>query len=208
MSTKQNNKSEQALLSGISPAKKIGFAVCAGLLITTLSASVLASHHGHGEGEGKQREARGPIVISEMEQRIDERFNTADVDNSGQLSMAELATIQPAHHKMKRKHKRKNKKDRPNSDEVFSALDADGSGQLSKSEFSSENRHTVRKQLKADKRFAKLDTNNSGTIERSEFGGRLERLRAADTNADGSVNRDEMRAARKANRQQRQNESS
>lgn len=204
MSTKQNNKSEQTLFSSISPAKKIGFGVCTGLLITTLSASVLASHH----GEGKQREARGPIVISEMEQRIDERFNTADVDNNGQLSMAELATIQPAHHKMKRKHKRKNKKDRPNSDEVFSALDADGSGQLSKSEFSSENRHSARKQLKAEKRFAKLDTNNSGTIERSEFGGRLERLRAADSNADGSVTRDEMRAARKANRQQRQNESS
>ncbi len=204
MSTKQNNKPTQTLMSSISPAKKIGFGICTGLLVTTLSASVIASHH----GEGKQREARGPIVISEMEQRIDERFNTADVNNDGQLSMAEMATIKPAHHKMKRKHKRKNKKDRPNTDEIFSALDADGSGELSKSEFSSENRHAVRKQLKAEKRFAKLDTNNSGSIERSEFGGRLERLRAADTNADGFVTRDEMRAARKANRAQRQNESS
>lgn len=204
MSTKQNNTSEQTPLSNISPAKKIGFGVCAGLLITTLSASVLASPH----GEGKQRHARGPVVISDMEQRIDERFNTADVDNDGQLSMAELATIRPSHHKMKRKHKRMHKKDRPNTDEVFSALDADGSGELSKNEFSSENQRTVRKQLKTEKRFAKLDANNSGGIERNEFGGRLERLRAADTNADGSVTRDEMRAARKANRKQRQTESS
>lgn len=204
MSTKQSNKSEQTLFSSISPAKKIGFGVCAGLLITTLSASVLASHH----GQGKDRQARGPIVLSEMEQRIDERFNTADVNNDGQLSMAEMATIKPAHHKMKRKNKRKNKKDRPNSDAVFSALDADGSGELSKGEFSSENRRAVRKQLKAEKRFAKLDADNSGSIERHEFGGRLERLRAADTNADGSVTRDEMRAARKANREQRENESS
>lgn len=197
--TKQANKQTQTF--NMSPAKKIGVGVCAGLLITTLSASVLAKHH----GEGKQREVRGPIVLSEMEGRIDERFNTADVNNDGQLSMAELATVERKH---KRKGKKRHRKNRPDSDAVFSALDSDGSGELSKPEFSRDNQRAVRKQLKNEQRFAKLDSNNSGSIERSEFGGRLERLRAADTNADGEVTRDEMRAARAAHRAERQNDNS
>ena len=190
---------EQPQTPSSSNAKKIGLGLCASLLFTTLSASVLAAHH-----------EKGPIVLSEVEQRIDERFNTADVDSDGQLSTAELATIKPAHHKMQRKHKRKrmHQQDRPDTGVMFEALDADGSGELSKDEFTAEKHRAARKQLKTERRFAKLDANNSGGIERNEFGVRLERLRAADTDADGTVTRDEMRSARAAHRAQKQNDNS
>jgi Ca2+-binding EF-hand superfamily protein len=188
---------EQPQTPSGSNAKKIGLGLCASLLFTTLSASVLAAHH-----------EKGPIVLSEVEQRIDERFNTADVDSDGQLSEAELATIKPAHHKMKRKHKRMHKQDHPDTGAMFDVLDADGSGELSKDEFTAEKHRAARKQLKTEQRFAKLDANNSGSVERHEFGGRLERLRAADTDADGTVTRDEMRTARAAHRAQKQNDNS
>lgn len=203
-----HKQSEETQIPSNSNAKKIGLGLCASLLITSLSASVLAAHH----EQGGERQSRGPIVLSEIEQRIDERFNTADVDGDGQLSTAELATIKPAHHKMKRKHKRKHKRmhkqDRPDTGVMFEALDADGSGELSKDEFTAEKHRAARKQLKTERRFAKLDANNSGGIERNEFGGRLERLRAADTDADGTVTRDEMRTARAAHRAQKQNDNS
>lgn len=181
-------------------AKKIGLGVCAGLLITSLSAGVLAAHHERGKGGHE----RGPVVLSEVEQRVEERFNTADVNSDGVLSAAELATVEPRKRKMKRKHKRKNRGAGPDDAAVFQALDADGSGELSQTEFSKENRRSVRKQMRNEHRFAKLDSDNSGSIERAEFGTRIERLRAADADGDGTVTRDEMRTARSAHRAARQ----
>jgi len=138
-----------------------------------------------------------------MEQRIDERFNTADVNSDGQLSQEELATIKPKR-KFKHKNRRSKMHKRPDAEAVFDALDSDSSGQLTKDEFTADKQRAVRKQLRTEQRFAKLDANGSGSIERDEFGGRLERLRAADTDADGTVTREEMRAARKAYRAQKQ----
>jgi len=194
-----NKQSTPQQPSSISTAKKVGFGLITGLLVTSISASVFAAHH----GEGKQGFKRGPLVLSEMEQRIDERFSTADVNSDGQLSPEELATIKP-NRKMHGKHKRGKKDKRPDTDAVFDTLDSDASGQLTREEFTADKQRAARKRVKMEQRFAKLDADGSGAIERHEFGGRLERLRAADTDADGTVTREEMRAARKAHRAQKQ----
>ncbi len=160
------------------------------------------------------KDGRKALELAEVEQRIDERFNDADTDGDGRLSVEELeaAHANRSHddwghmkRKMRRHHQRlrEHAADHDVSAEeraardaaIFAKLDTDGSGTLTSDEFSREKLRDARREMRQAQRFDRLDTDDSGFIERQEFGKRLERLRAADSDGDGTVSRDEMRRA-------------
>ena len=80
--------------------------------------------------------------------------------------------------------------------DLFKALDADHNGQISQAEFAKA--PEVTRDLMKKQMFAKIDTNHDGYLEKNEFPPYAQKLSALDTNGDGKVSRDEMKAARNA----------
>ena len=80
--------------------------------------------------------------------------------------------------------------------EVFTALDTDHNGQLSPAEFARQ-REVVRTMI-AKRMFVKLDKNGDGVLTKEEFPPFAQKVDALDTNDDGKVTPDEMKAARAA----------
>lgn len=150
-----------------------------------------------------------PIDLSELSQRMDERFASADADADGLLSPTEFSRMEPlrghkGHRFHGRRHHRDGIEDRDTRKarraefeaELFTAMDTDGNGQLSAEEASHDNRHKHAQALHQEKRFARLDANNNGFLERAEFDERLTRMQALDTDKDGTVSREELRRGR------------
>jgi len=168
----------------------------------------------------KHERPRFLLDLAELEARSIERFSTIDSNSDGLLSADEFATNTPQHWRGKRHHKggkhhrsgphkkssHHNRGDREAvQSEIFAQLDTDKNGELSDAEFARQ--REVRKALRHEKfierRFTTLDANNDAQISLAEFQQRLEKVRALDADANGSISREELRAHRRAQKQVR-----
>ena len=158
---------------------------------------------------------RFPIDIEAMEAKAAERFSKIDANDDGQIDSNEFesAEMQRPHHQ-KRNGKEHGKKFRKAGKrggekfaerrkemkaavqaELFTLLDADQNGELSPDEHAAKTKE-ISKLARKKAMFKKLDANNDGVIVPEEMPRRGDRLRAADTNGDGQVTRQEIRALR------------
>ena len=164
----------------------------------------------------------GPIALADAEINLNDRFNTADTDDSESISLEEFAAAAEARgversfadrrFKMMRRHQGRNGNGDSTGNgerraafeaDLFNAMDLDGNGELSADEASAANRKAASRTLMVGKRFAKLDSNDDGQLDRTEFSAQLDWLRMADADANGEVTREEMRAHAKAARESR-----
>ena len=171
--------------------------------------------------DGGERPKRGPVSISDMQIRLDERFNAIDTDNSETLSLEEYLAVapqdgrdgRPAHRGKFRDGKRTHWGNRDSGGNperefdreafeaaVFTAMDTDGDGKLSAEEAGRENRKAASRRVMRESRFERLDSNADGLLDRTEFNAPVLRLTAADRDSDGYVSREEMQAARENQR--------
>ena len=182
-----------------------------------------------GVGISAQAMPRGDVDIAEVESRILAKFESADADSSGSLSLDEFMTMKP-------ERKGRGMRQRPHADaqdgerrggkhrkgrhmrgiagdmdkeelkaavnaELYLLLDADGNGEVSSEEFAANSRKLM-KQARKTAMFKHLDTNQDGLLSLAEVPSPAERLRTIDTDGDGLVTREERRAAREAFRNQ------
>lgn len=145
---------------------------------------------------------RFPIDISEVENKTAERFATMDTDGNGTVELNEFEAAEHPRRGHHGKHRAGNS--HPNREamgaeveqEMFVILDADSDGNVTKAEYAKADHRTARKLAHKRAMFKRLDKDASGTLTISELPNPAERIKQADTNGDGQVTRDEMRAAR------------
>lgn len=88
--------------------------------------------------------------------------------------------------------------------ERFDRNDADGDGRLTREELFSEERRRERGEERRERMFDRLDADGDGTVSAKEYARRIERLVALDSDADGQVTREELRAAKQRKKPKRQ----
>ena len=114
-------------------------------------------------------------------------FSKADINGDGKLSRAEV------------------EKAMPQLLGKFESIDADKDGQLSRGELDAwKKAHRSERQAKAAERFKHADTDGDGVISRAEAEKHAPRLAQKfdqiDSNKDGKLTQDELRAYREAKR--------
>jgi Ca2+-binding EF-hand superfamily protein len=118
------------------------------------------------------------------------RFSRADTDGNGKLSRAEVG------------------KAMPQLSGRFDSIDTDRDGQLSRGELRAWMKaHKGERQAKAAERFKHADTDGDGAISRAEAEQHAPRLAQKfdliDSNKDGKLTQEELRAYREARRKQK-----
>jgi len=167
---------------------------------------------------------RGDMDLSKMTERAAKVFNSADANSDGKITQAEFLAAKPPHGAggpgseapgMHGQHGPGMGMQGPAMGmghhgagpdggftpqereafqaDLYKALDTDHNGQLSQAEFSKawETAHTMMK----TQMFKKLDKNGDGVLTKDEFPPFVAKMSAMDTNRDGTVSRDEMKAA-------------
>ncbi|HEX7037662.1 MAG TPA: hypothetical protein VF210_17970 [Pseudomonadales bacterium] len=175
--------------------------------------AVLAAAVGLGFGAVTLAHARPefPISLSDVEKRIEERFQALDTDGNGEISAEEYAAA-PArtphgfHHRLHRKGPG-DRGERPMTHRraqqdfeaaAFDRLDTDGDGLLSREEFDGRKLRAARRAEMRERLFARLDADGSGGLSRDELPDPSRRLAAMDADGDGMVTRAEAHAYRQA----------
>ncbi len=174
---------------------KIQTTLVASLLV--LSANAYAEHPPGGE-----RHWRGPISISEVEQETEQRFVKLDTNGDDQITADEFDAAEMHRPGRRGPMSRRFHGDGPDRElrhaeieaEVFAELDADGNGELSQDEYSAENQRAAKKAVMQQHMFSRMDQNDDGVIDRDEFREPAKRLTELDTDGNGEVTRDELRA--------------
>ena len=160
---------------------------------------------------------RFPISIDEAEVRLQERLAQLDTDGSETISLSEYeqADTPLTHHRkrMQRRHrgegraaahhgarqgKRAERLEAHRESmqaEAFAIMDSDGDGSISESEHAAADQREVRALAMKRTMFKRLDDDADGLLQFSELSHRVEKLRAADSDGDGQVTREEMRRA-------------
>ena len=181
------------------------------ILLAAAAGSATAAPYEPGSAE------RFPISINDAETRLQERLAELDTDGSETISLSEFeqADAPITHHgkRMQRRHRGEGRKaahrfrlgageraERLEAHreamqaEVFAILDSDGDGAISESEHAAADPHEVRTLARKRTLFKRLDDDADGLLQFSELAHRLEKLRAADSDGDGLVSREEMRS--------------
>lgn len=126
-----------------------------------------------------------PITKAEAMEKAAERFDKADIDGDGVLSVEEMKAGKKKAHAMKDgrgKKEGRDKNDRMKPRDIFSKIDADGSGDLSPEEFVKAaermEKHRNKKghadeegkiKLTPAERFVELDVDQDGALSIEEF---------------------------------------
>ncbi len=152
------------------------------------------------------------IDVAKVNERAAQAFAKADANGDGKITPTEFATVKPpggrgdaprAHHKRHGGMGPGSGMHAPTDAEraefdaaLFKALDTDGNGQISEAEFTK--LHEAMRALMHEKMFARLDSNGDGVLTPDEFPPGPKRVSAMDTDGDGKVTRQEIRAAKQA----------
>jgi len=166
---------------------------------------------------------RGPVSIEQAQARAEARFAQLDSNGDSVVSLAEFEAAKPMgmprrpgghggpgrdlpgmHHKGKSHGQGKHGAAmRAAIDaELFDIIDRNADGQISREEHAAANQPANRRLARQRAVFKRLDKDGSGTLSRAEMPDPAKRLSAADSDGDGFVTREEMRAHRQARRQQ------
>ncbi len=183
----------------------------------TLITILLAVSAGTAAAAPSGAEDRFPISIDAAETRLQERLAALDTDGSETISLSEYEQADtPLTHRRKPMQRRHRGEGRARHDgarhvqhaermqahreamqaEVFAIMDSDGDGAISESEHAAADRREVRSLAMKRTMFKRLDEDADGLLQFSELSARLDKLRAADSDGDGQVTREEMRAHR------------
>jgi Ca2+-binding EF-hand superfamily protein len=139
---------------------------------------------------------RGGFDVDRMEARGDRRFDAADADNDGMVTEQEFLATEPPRGRRGRGPGPGAEMGDEVNNEVFAALDADSSGQISAEEFLLI-REVMHQVMKA-RMFERLDKNADGVLHRDELSPHRDRMASLDTDGNGKVSREEVKAAKQA----------
>lgn len=186
-----------------------------GWVLSLLAGPAFATSADLGAGESDDHRTRFPLDLKEMESRAAERFARADTNGDGSVSQAEFeAAAPPGRHRDAVGDE--GQEFEPGAGRrggqfpagpiatqeaaVFAALDNNGNGQIERDEFSLRKVHEAVRIERQKAVFTRLDKNGDGMLSQEEMLAPGARLRALDTDQDGTVTRAEARAYRRANR--------
>lgn len=149
-------------------------------LSVLVAGSVLADETEKSAEKGEQRAVRGdPIEISGVVERMKRQFTRMDEDGDGELTLAELSKMRGAD----------GRGGFPRGNERPVAADREA--------IRAQRQESLKK--RAQEMLTKYDADASSALNVEEFTKtRVEPLQAMDTNKDGKVTREEMRAGRQA----------
>jgi Ca2+-binding EF-hand superfamily protein len=144
---------------------------------------------------------RGPIDLAQANERAARAFEKVDANADGQITQEELLAAGDDHMKgMGHRRHRGGWGHMPGAEhadrsaETFAALDKDGNGQLSSEEFA--RLREVRAEQMKKGAFARMDRNGDGVLSKDEFPPFTAHLKELDTDQDGKVTREELRAGK------------
>jgi hypothetical protein len=194
--------------------KKFPLILAGGLLAVALPA--LAHMHGEDRGGmGGMHDMKAPSTRTEVEAAVRSHFTMMDANKDGQVTQAEIQSMQAAHRAERQ-------------DAHFKAMDKDGNGQISKGEFDAAHNGELSKaddngaghhggsgRMKHEghegaqqgprgmmgdgSMFTMADANKDGSVSLSEaLSARLARFDAADSDKNGTLSPEERMKARQA----------